>query len=347
MVLIAEARAVARDWVRGQTGPDLVGAFLAGSSAVGPGGDELATTSDVDLVLVTSGVAPAKVGKLWHDGVLLDVSSLSAAELEPRTIAGTSYLAPFFTDAMIIHDPAGALAALHDQVRGLVDQPVWVRRRVTEVRTKITSGLAAADPTAPLAQQVIGWVFPASLPTVQLLVAAGRPPTVRKRYLRCQQLLAGTSDAPPDLYERLLAALGCADVTSDQVRRHLDGLADTLRVTATHARTPFPFSSDLRPDTWHIALDGSVELVDAGLAAGGGLVAAGHGGAVRDSACRRRPGRGGGPARGATGRRRGRPPRLRSGRRSAEGRRRAGRAARRGRSGRATRRRRGRVASPR
>ena len=264
MVLIAEARAVARDWARGQTGPDLVGAFLAGSSAVGPGGDELATTSDVDLVLVTSGVAPAKVGKLWHDGVLLDVSSLSAAELEPRTIAGTSYLAPFFTDAMIIHDPAGALAALHDQVRGLVDQPVWVRRRVTEVRTKITTGLAAADPTAPLAQQVIGWVFPASLPTVQLLVAAGRPPTVRKRYLRCQQLLAGTSDAPPDLYERLLAALGCADVTSDQVRRHLDGLADTLRVTATHARTPFPFSSDLRPDTWHIALDGSVELVDAG-----------------------------------------------------------------------------------
>ncbi len=260
---IADAREVARGWVHGHAGPDLVGAFLAGSSAVGDGDDELPTTSDVDLILVTRGPAPTKVGKLWHDGVLLDVSSLSAGELDPETIAGTSYLAPFFTDSMIITDPSGLLARLHHEVETMVDEPVWIRRRVAEVRSKITTGLAAADPTAPLAQQVIGWVFPASLPTVQLLVAAGRPPTVRKRYLRCRQLLSHVP-APPDLYERLLAALGCAAVTADQVRGHLDGLADTLRVTADHARTPFPFSSDLRPDTWHIALDGSTELVDAG-----------------------------------------------------------------------------------
>lgn len=261
---IAEARDVARDWVRGQTGADVIGAFLAGSSAVGDGQAELPSTSDVDLILVTAGTAPAKMGKLWHRGVLLDVSSLSTTDLDPETIAGTSYLAPFFTDSMIISDPSGVLAELHHEVRELVDQPVWIRRRVAEVRTKITIGLAASDPTAPLAQQVIGWVFPASLPTVQLLVAAGRPPTVRKRYLRCRQLLDQTPAAPPDLYERLLAALGCAAVTADQVRGHLEGLADSLRVTADHARTVFPFSSDLRTDTWHIALDGSSELVEAG-----------------------------------------------------------------------------------
>lgn len=260
---IADAREVARDWVRGVAGPDLVGAFLAGSSAVGDGQEELATTSDVDLILVTAGPAPTKVGKLWHEGVLLDVSSLPASELDPETIAGTSYLAPFFTDSMIITDPSGRLARLHHDVATMVDEPVWIRRRVTEVRSKITTGLAGADPTAPLAQQVIGWVFPASLPTVQLLVAARRPPTVRKRYLRCRQLLDRTP-APPDLYERLLAALGCAAVTADQVRYHLEGLADTLRVTADHARTTFGFSSDLRADTWHIALDGSTELVEAG-----------------------------------------------------------------------------------
>lgn len=261
---IAEARIVARDWVLEHAGPDLVGAFLAGSSAVGDGRAELSSTSDVDLILVTAGTAPAKVGKLWHDGVLLDVSSLSASELDAETIAGTSYLAPFFTDAMIISDPSGRLAELHDEVRELVHQPVWIRRRVAEVRSKITSGLAAPDPRVPLAQQVIGWVFTASLPTVQLLVAAGRPPTVRKRYLRCRELLDQTPDAPPDLYGRLLAALGCAAVTADQVRGHLDGLADTLRVTSQHARTAFPFSSDLRPDTWHLALESSSELVEAG-----------------------------------------------------------------------------------
>jgi hypothetical protein len=196
VVTVADARLVARDWVARQAGPELVGAFLAGSSAVGAGAVELAATSDVDLIMVTAGEAPAKVGKLWHDGVLLDVSSLSSAELDPETIAGTSYLAPFFTDSMIIHDPSGALATLHARVRELVDQPVWIRRRVAEVRAKITNGLADPDPTLPLAQQVIGWVFPASLPTVQLLVAAGRPPTVRKRYLRCRQLLTETPAAP-------------------------------------------------------------------------------------------------------------------------------------------------------
>lgn len=260
---IAEAREVARRWVRDHAGPDLVGAFLTGSSAVGDGADELPTTSDVDLILVTAGPAPTKMGKLWHDGVLLDVSSFAVSGLDPETIAGTSYLAPFFTDSMILTDPSGVLARLHHDVRTMVDEPVWIRRRVAEVRSKITAGLAAADPTAPLAQQVIGWVFPASLPTVQLLVAAGRPPTVRKRYLRCRQLLDHTP-APPDLYERLLAALGCGTVTAGQVRGHLAGLAETLRLTADHARTPFPFSSDLRPDTWHLALDGSTELVDAG-----------------------------------------------------------------------------------
>jgi hypothetical protein len=264
VVTVADARLVARDWVARQAGPELVGAFLAGSSAVGAGAVELAATSDVDLIMVTAGEAPAKVGKLWHDGVLLDVSSLSSAELDPETIAGTSYLAPFFTDSMIIHDPSGALATLHARVRELVDQPVWIRRRVAEVRAKITNGLADPDPTLPLARQVISWVFSASLPTVQLLVAAGRPPTVRKRYLRCRQLLTETPAAPPGLYQGLLGALGCADTTTDQVRRHLDVLADTLQVTASYARTPFPFSSDLRPDTWHIALDGSAELVDAG-----------------------------------------------------------------------------------
>lgn len=261
---LADARAVARDWVRSQAGPGLVGAFLTGSAAVGSDEEELAATSDVDLIMVTTGPAPAKLGKVWHDGVLLDVSSLPVDGLDVATIAGTSYLAPFLTGEMIIHDPSGMLARRSDQVRPLVDRPEWARRRAAEVRAKITTGLAAADPAAPLAEQVIGWVFPASLPTVLLLVAGRRPPTVRKRYLRCRELLTGSGERGLDLYECLLRVLGCADVPAAQVRHHLAALAGTLRVTAEHARTPFPFSADLRPDTWHLVLDGSAELIERG-----------------------------------------------------------------------------------
>lgn len=274
---MSAARRIARDWVCGRAGPDLVGAFLAGSAAVGDGGRQLPTTSDVDLILVTAGPAPTKIGKLWHRGVLLDVSSLAIDNLDVATVAGTSYLAPFFTDGMILHDPAGRLAVLQRQVAAVADRPEWVRRRVAEVRTKVTTGLdaltAGADPEASLARQVIGWVFPASLPTVMLLVAARRPPTVRRRYLRCRELLTadgvpclagglrGSHRSPLELYEDLLGVLGCREVAATQVRHHLDALADTLRVTARHAETSFPFSSDLRPDTWHLTLDGSAELV--------------------------------------------------------------------------------------
>jgi hypothetical protein len=261
-VLVEEARAAAVDWVRRQAGPNLLGAFLTGSAAVAGGGEDLPATSDVDVIMVTAGSAPAKIGKLWHSGVLLDVSSMSADDLDATTVATTSYLAPFVARGRIVHDPFGHLAALRSRVVALVDRPEWVRRRVAEVRGRITSGLDAADPTAPLAQQVLGWVFPASLPAVQLLVAAGRPPTVRQRYLRCRELLCDLDRLDP--YERLLGILGCGDVGSTRVDHHLANLADTLRVTAAHARTPFPFSGDLRPDTWHVTLDGSAELVVAG-----------------------------------------------------------------------------------
>ena len=275
-MLVEQARAAAADWVGRQAGPDLLGAFLAGSAAVGDGAADLSATSDVDVIMVTAGSAPAKIGKLWHSGVLLDVSSVSVDDLDVTTVAATSYLAPFVARGRIVHDPDGHLAALRGRVVALVDRPEWVRRRVAEVRGRITSGLEAADPAAPLARQVLGWVFPASLPTVQLLVAAGRPPTVRQRYLRCRELLATPSGAfegiqrpgmpacaPLELYERLLGVLGCRDVVADAVRQHLDRLAGTLRVTAEHARTSFPFSGDLRPDTWHLALDGSAELIAA------------------------------------------------------------------------------------
>lgn len=283
MVRLAEARAIARDWVRERSWSDLIGAFLTGSAAVGPGDRELAPNSDVDLILVTAGEASSKIGKRWHamdgsgSGVLLDVSSLSVDDLDVESIAGTSYLAPFFTAEVIIDDPTGQLAALSEQVRPLVHQPAWVRRRVAEVRTKIIHGLDADDPTAPLAMQTLGWVFPASLPTVMLLVAAGRPPTVRTRYLRCRELLTSSTGAwewlrrpgsslraPLELYERLLEVLGCRHATPEAVRHHLAALAETLRVTVAHARTPYPFSSDLRPGTWHLVLDGSTELVEAG-----------------------------------------------------------------------------------
>jgi hypothetical protein len=113
---------------------------------------------------------------------------------------------------------------------------------------------------SPWPQQVLAWLFPASLGTVAVLVAAGRRPTVRLRYLRAREELPDR----PDLYERMLELLGCAGVDASAVSRHLDRLTEVFDRAVAVGPTPFPFSSDISAEARPVAIDGSRALVDAG-----------------------------------------------------------------------------------
>lgn len=259
---------MAGDWVRQreQGAARFRGAFFSGSTVELPPDAELPATSDVDVVVVVEGArTPAKLGKVAHDDLLVEITYLAEAELEdPEWVALTYVLAPSFSGGQLIADPTGLLGRLEQRIGPRFAEPDEVRRRCQNAIEKIERGLAGVSETsgAPWHQQVTSWLFPASVTTHVLLVAACRNPTVRLRYPNTRAVLveAGLQDA----YPPLLDLIGCGGVTRAQVQRHLDQLASAFDAAAGVARTSYPFSADVTALARPVAIDGSQQLVVSG-----------------------------------------------------------------------------------
>ncbi|APU15820.1 MULTISPECIES: hypothetical protein [Actinoalloteichus] len=264
---VAEARAAAVDWVRrrarGEAG--FVGAYFSGSTIGLPGDAELSPTSDVDVVVVTSGpVPPVGLGKFRHQGALLEITHLSRELFATAEQVLSSYhLAGGLRADTIIADPSGMLRRLHQEVARDFAEPKWVRRRCADALRRIESGLRVVDAAAPWHQQVTSWLFPTGVTTHVLLVAALRNPTVRLRYPAVRAVL--TEHGLADRYPELLTLLGARELTAARVTEHLAALATTFDAAAQVSGTPFFFRGDITAEARPIAVDGSRDLIAAGL----------------------------------------------------------------------------------
>ncbi|WP_405902487.1 hypothetical protein OG696_07655 [Streptomyces sp. NBC_00656] len=263
---VGTARAAAVRWVaaHARPAPGYRGAYFSGSTVGRPDDAELPPSSDVDVVVVTEeDEPPAKPGKLRYDGALLEITYVPWAELrDPGAVLSSYHLAGSFRTDTVIDDPTGGLRALYAAVAPRFAQRSQVRRRCLDARRRVVDRLATFDASAPFHEQVPAWMFPAGVTTHVLLVAALRNPTVRLRYRAARDVL--TAYGQPDLYRKLLALLGCADVSERAVRHHVGELTRTFDATVPVARTPFFFSSDLTGQARPIAVDGSLELIDRG-----------------------------------------------------------------------------------
>ncbi len=245
--------------------PEVAGAFLTGSvTALAPDA-ELPATSDVDVVVVLRNgpAVPAKPGKLRCDGVLLEVTELPWSEVaDPAVVARTHYLAPSFAGDHVLADPTGHLARLRTEIAPSFAAPEAVQARCEDVLIRMVTRSAALDPAAPWHEQVLTWLFPATLPTQVPLVAALRPPTVRRRFVAAREVLAEHGQL--ELYGSLVDLVDAGGRDGSAVQHHLDQLEPVLDQVASVARTPFPFSADLTPDARPVTVQGSRELVAAG-----------------------------------------------------------------------------------
>jgi hypothetical protein len=225
---------------------------------------ELPPASDVDVMVVTAqDQPPPKLGKFLYRDTLIEVTYLPWHLLASAEQVLVSYhLASSFRVDTIITDPTNHLRSLHARVSRHFAERVWVRRRCQNARRKIEDGLRAIDPAAPFHDQVTAWLFPTSVTTHVLLVAALRNPTVRLRYLAVRDVLTDYGRA--GLYPELLQLLGCARLTRQRVQRHLLELARTFDAAAAVAKTPFFFSTDITALARPIAVDASQRLIDAG-----------------------------------------------------------------------------------
>lgn len=267
MKRVADGRALARRWVEAGPArhPDFAGAYLAGSITTLSDDAELPPTSDVDLWIVTDGpTVPEKVGKIAHGGVILDVAPTTLDRLRSlEAVLGDYHVAPAFRANNIIADPTGALTALQAAVEKDFAQREWVLRRVGSARANILQHASTLSASRPFHAQVTSWLFATGCMTHMLLVAGLRNPTIRKRYVACRELLA--EQGRLDVHERLLGMLGCREMTPERARRHLAEMTDAFDAAKGVIKTSTPFANDITDMARPIAVDGSRELVDAGL----------------------------------------------------------------------------------
>jgi hypothetical protein len=264
---VRDAKTSARQWVEEVAShqPGFRGAFLHGSINWLSDDVPLPNNSDIDVIVVLDrpefSHAP---GKLSHEGVLLDVSHLGAHELQSaEEVLGNSHLAGSFRGASVIADPTGELTRLQEAVARDYAKREWVERRCEHAIGKIQRFLDGIDPGAPLHDQATSWLFGTGVTTHVLLVAGLRNPTVRKRYVAVRELLDEYDQL--DVHEELLGLLGVRDLAHDQVQRHLDSMTSALDAAKDVIRTPFFFASDISDNARHIAIEGTQELIDAGL----------------------------------------------------------------------------------
>lgn len=264
---VSDAKARAARWVRhtGMNMPTVVGAYWSGSVNWLPDTAQLPVSSDVDICLVVDDEpVPDNLGKFRHDGVVLDVSFLPGELLRrPERVLADYHLAGSFHHGGIIADPAGILATAHRTVAAGYHRREWVLRRCEHVRDRIVDWAGRFDPTAPLAQRVIDWVFPTGVVCHLLLVAGLQNPTVRRRYVLARDLL--TDHGRADFHRTLLEQLGCHDLSSGRVAYHLGGLAAAFDAAAATTTPGSPWSRDLAAAARPIVIDGSAELIAADL----------------------------------------------------------------------------------
>jgi hypothetical protein len=257
---------IARQWVRENAShfEAFAGAFFSGSITTLAPDDELPPTSDIDLFIVLGlPTIPPKLGKLLFRGVLLEISYIAASDLaDLRSVSANYHLAHCFARDNIIADPSGQLRSLHRAISATFDRAFAIRTRYEDAIAKIERQLNAIDPSVSWPDQVLSWMFPTSVTTHVILVAARRNPTVRLRYLAAKGVLHEIDC--DDLYEQFLRLLGCESTLRDQVQRHLDALAEVFDLAAKIDRQKFFFSSDITAAARPISIDGSQRLIDAG-----------------------------------------------------------------------------------
>jgi hypothetical protein len=264
---VKQAKTVARQWVlaEGQQIPGFGGAFFHGSILTLTENAELPATSDVDVMVVLDGSEPPlKPGKFWYQGVLLEVSYMPLARLQsPESLLADYQLASSWRAPGIILDPTGQLTRTQQAVGPEFAQRQWVRQRCQHVRQRLEHDLAGVSSATRPHHPVLAWLFGVGKLPHLLLVAGLENPTVRRRYAAARDLLV-TYDRLA-AHELLLTALGCDQMTRPQVAQHLAVLPAVFDAAQAIEDAPFFFASDISPAGRALAIDGSQELIDAGL----------------------------------------------------------------------------------
>lgn len=254
---IGDAIAIASQWINETDVPGR-SAFIGGSVASADPESPYDPASDVDCYLVVDGEPPdGKIGKITVSGVLLDVSWLPWDQLQMAE--SHAVLASLLHFGKIVRDHDGALADVQTGISNRFADEDSIEMRLKDMRSRIRNGLATDSSHLSEPEQVMNWLFPATLATHIPLIAGCAPLTVRKRFLAASRVM------DDEAYEGLLDLYGFAGVTTEQAQSWLDDTATLFDHAAPIATTSSRFwAGDITADARSIAIGGSQQLIDDG-----------------------------------------------------------------------------------
>lgn len=263
---VRDAKEAAREWVGEYAGevPGFAGAFFHGSVNWLCDDDNLAPTSDLDVMIVLADPdLPTKPGKLVYNNALLEVSYIARDRVRSaEQVLGDYHLAGSLQAPSVISDPAGELTRLQEAVAKDYAKRSWVRRRCEHARGNARNFLQGVQDDKPFYDQVMAWLFANGVLTHVLLVAGLKNPTVRRRYLAARELLAEYGML--GMYETLLQSLGCAEMRPERAEKHLNRVTEAFDAAKAVLKTPYQFAADLTDLARPVAIDGSRELIEKG-----------------------------------------------------------------------------------
>lgn len=258
------------------------GAFLHGSVCYRNTDEEIATHSDIDVILVCDTRAPRtdarclQAGAPWPapsghvlsgktecDGLHLDISYLPYGALaSPEDVLANHVLAGSIARGLILSDVDGWLQSLHESVGDRFRRPEWIRARCGSALRKSENTLRSVDDHREQYDQALSLLFGLGMQTHVLLVAACENPTVRSRYEAVGRLLKRRGLA--EVHEYLLGLLGSDRTKPERTRFFLDAMSRAYdRATDVPNASP-RYTNHVNPYSRHAAVEGSRLSIDCG-----------------------------------------------------------------------------------
>lgn len=266
-ILVREAREMGKEWVEhyGSQTPGFLGAFLKGSTKWAAPNATHSPSSDVDVCVVVDQVGQKITWpKLRYKDILLESGCIARSELgTAEDILQNPRMAGNFWHPVLLADSYGVLKVLGRQVNTQFAKRFWVEQRMHRAEDLALLWLNRIDKAESFPDKVTCWLFGTGVTTFILLTAGLRNLTVRRRYAESRKLLEEYGRL--DIHEEMLSWLGCADMKMERVSHHLQALANAFDAVGEYIDPSFRFAADLHADARPVAINGSQELIDAGL----------------------------------------------------------------------------------
>lgn len=239
-------------------------AYIIGSAADSNTEDLFPLNSDIDIMLVSSVPPGKKPGKIAADGLVVELSLIDRQILlKPESILGSYHVAHGLRKNTVIFDNDGALSAAQNFVEAHFFEKKWVAARRDDALNKSQMGFEGFNFNAPYYDRMMSLAFSSGIICHAVLAADMKNPTVRKRFVAAKEVLA--AHGCDRLYDNMIEAFGVSALTKERALFHLNNLSYVFDSAILCGNDSYPFSSDISDYAKHIAIDGSMELIELGL----------------------------------------------------------------------------------